>query len=344
MRTYFLLPLALAGGLLSASAFAQDQTSPEYQEAKQRLQEGKALYGQGNIDGARLKFEQACSVLKTPACLRALGLSDFYTKRYLEALGNLQKALEDKELTTTQRKQVTDLMQQAYAQTGHLEITAPAGGRVRIDDTVDEGNAPLSDEVHVTAGQHIVSVTVDTHAERMTVDCAQGKLVKVDFTSKFPAASGATGGAGAQGNGGVGQPGGPGEGGEQHHAGGGVTRWIVGGAVAAVGLVGVGLGVGFLVDSGSASDDAANLRTQLGASASCPGADAAQCATLSGLKDRYDNGQTLGPVFLGVGVGLVVAGAATALLWPGPKKEQSTGLRVVPFVGRESGVAVLGAF
>ena len=70
--------LFLCVGVLIASTTARAQeSSPEYVEARQRLQEGKTLYAGGNLDGARLKFEQACAVLKTPACQRALGIADF---------------------------------------------------------------------------------------------------------------------------------------------------------------------------------------------------------------------------------------------------------------------------
>ncbi|HSQ64176.1 MAG TPA: hypothetical protein VLM85_13210, partial [Polyangiaceae bacterium] len=154
--------LAVGLALCSSTAWAQNpqDTSPEYLEAKQRLQEGKSLYGQHNLEGARLKFEQACAVLKTPACLRALGLSQYYTGRYIEALQNLQKSLDDKELDTESRKEVTDLVQQSFDKTAHIEIRAPGGAHVRIDDTLDAGNAPLSSAVHVTVGSHAVTVTV----------------------------------------------------------------------------------------------------------------------------------------------------------------------------------------
>src|SRR5207248_6741227 len=101
-------------------------------------------------------------------------------------LGNLQRSLDDATLDTVQRKQVTDLMQQSYDKTGHLEVHAPAGGHVRIDDTIDAGNAPLTEVVHVTVGSHTVSVTIEEKTERKTVECAEGKVLKVDFSDRFP--------------------------------------------------------------------------------------------------------------------------------------------------------------
>lgn len=304
--------------LLASTARAQDTSSPEYVEARNRLQEGKALYSKNDIEGARLKFEQACAVLKTPACERALGLAQYYTKRYLEALGNLQKALEDRELDTAQRKQVTDLMQQAYDKTGHLEVRAPAGGHVRIDDTIDVGNAPLTEVVHVTVGSHIVSVSVEEKTERKTIECAEGKVIKVDFTDQFPH-------AGNDGNHGNGTP--PLV--EEEHK----TMFppptgaIVTGLV---GLVGLGFGIGF----GVASSDANSANTSRGASAGgvCSSNPNAQVC-LDGKSTR-DSQQTDAIIST---IGYVAGGAAlvTALVWwlVAPRKIVEHKALVVPQVG-----------
>lgn len=305
--------LLCAAMFLATAAHAQDNSSPEYVEARQRLQEGKSLYGQGNIDGARLKFEQACAVLKTPACERALGLADFYTKRYLEALGNLQRALEDKELDTVQRKQVTDLMQQAYDKTGHIEVHAPAGGRVRIDDTQDAGNAPLRDVVHVTVGGHVISVTVEEKTERKNVECAEGKVIKVDFADRFP---------------GIGEQGGNPPVDVVH------TKMFPPptGAIitGVVGLAGIGFGIGFGAASGSANSD--NLARGLTAGGVCAANPSAQVC-LDGKSTR-DSQQTDALIST---IGYVAGGVAlvTALVWwiAAPRKVVEHHAMIVPQVG-----------
>ncbi len=310
------LSFLFAGVLLATTARAQDTSSPEYVEARNRLQEGKTLYGQGNIDGARLKFEQACAVLKTPACERALGLADFYTKRYLEALGNLQRALDDKELDTVQRKQVTDLMQQAYDKTGHLEIHAPAGGRIRIDDTQDAGNAPLRDVVHVTVGSHVISVTVEEKTERKNVECAEGKVIKVDFADVFP---------GSTTDGGSGQNPVPDEVHTKMFP--PPTGAIVTGVV---GLVGIGLGIGFGVASGSAnSDNVARGSTAGGVCTSNPNAQV--CLDGKSTRDSQQTDALISTIgYVVGGIGLV-----TALVWwmVAPRKVVEHRAMIVPQVG-----------
>lgn len=312
--------LFCAGLLLASTARAQDTSSPEYVEARNRLQEGKTLYGQGNIDGARLKFEQACAVLKTPACQRALGLADFYTKRYLEALGNLQKALEDKELDNVQRKQVTDLMQQAYDKTGHLEVHAPAGGHVRIDDTIDVGNAPLTEVVHVTVGGHVVSVTVDEKTERKNVECSEGKVIKIDFSDRFPQ----MGNDGNQG----GNP--PPVTEEKKTMFPPPTGAIVTGVI---GLVGVGLGIGFGVASSNANSE--NLTRGTTAGGICSTNPTSQvCLDGNNTRSAQQTDAIISTIgYVAGGVALV-----TALVWwiAAPRKSMEHKALVVPQVGPKS--------
>jgi len=317
---------AFSIGLFATQAHAQGDSSPEYVEARQRLQEGKTLYAQNNIDGARLKFEQACAVLKTPACERALGLAQFYTKRYLEALGNLQRALDDKELDTIQRKQVTDLMQQAYDKTGHLEVRAPAGGRVRVDDTTDAGNAPLREVVHVTVGSHVVSVTIEQRTERLNVECAEGKIIKVDFTDKFPGMAVDNG---------------------QHQGGGGPepqtehvrtsVGWVVPIVAAGLGLVGIGFGVGF----GAASQTAHTNVLSLFQTGICADVTSAGCAPYKSAVDTQNTDTTVSIVGYVAGAALLATSVILWVVWPKAERKMA----VVPSASPNGmSVSLLGRF
>jgi len=307
---------------VSAVALAQNESSPEYLEARQRLQEGKALYAAGDIDGARIKCEQACAVLKTPACLRALGLAQFYTKHYLEALGNLQKSLDDKELDTTQRKQVTDLMQQAYDKTGHIEIRAPAGGHVRIDDTVDVGNAPLADVVNVTIGSHTISVTIEGgRTERKEVQCSEGKILKVDFSDRFPELRGHDGT----------EPGAA----ERVRPGAG---WVVPAVVGGVGLVGLGLGIGFGVASQGARTDAQALFAR----GICANQTSPTCLPYKDKIDAKNTDSALSIVGYVTGGALLVTSAVLFAVWP---KAERAKITIAPTISPTSaGVSLSGAF
>jgi hypothetical protein len=311
----------VAATMLAASTtgWAQDTSSPEYVEARNRLQEGKALYGQRNIDGARLKFEQACAVLKTPACQRALGLAQYYTNRYLEALGNLQRALDDPELDTVQRKEVTDLMQQAYDKTGHLEIRAPAGAHVRIDDTVDAGNAPLHDVVNVTIGSHTISVQVEDKTERKTVECSEGKVMKVDFADRFPNMQN-----------GNGNP----PGGEETHS--RIFPPPTGAIVTGVlGLVGLGIGIGFGAASGSANDTNVLLGTTQGNGQCTTSMSSALCQQAESTRQSQQS-DALASTVAYVAGGVFIA---VAVIWwiAAPRKIVEHRAALLPSVGPRTG-------
>ena len=316
--------LAVGLALCSSTAWAQNpqDTSPEYLEAKQRLQEGKSLYGQHNLEGARLKFEQACAVLKTPACLRALGLSQYYTGRYIEALQNLQKSLDDKELDTESRKEVTDLVQQSFDKTAHIEIRAPGGAHVRIDDTLDAGNAPLSSAVHVTVGSHAVTVTVGEKTERMEVDCQAGKVTQADFASKFPGAA-QQGGA---------PPGGPAT--ESYRP---AAGWIVPTIVGGVGLVGLGVGAGFAMASQSAQTDAATFYAR----GVCANQSTTACASYKNAIDSQNTDSAVSIAGYAIGGVALATAAVLFIAWPKATRE----IAVAPSVSPGSaGLTLFGRF
>ena len=305
--------------LVASAAHAQGghDSSPEYVEARNRLQEGKTLYGQGNIDGARLKFEQACAVLedaRVPARARPRRSSTRSVTSKRSA--TCRRALDDPELDTVERKQVTDLMQQAYDKTGHLEVHAPAGGHVRIDDTIDVGNAPLTEVVHVTVGSHVVSVTVEEKTERKndgvrrrqshqsrlqrSISASrqrrsrqQPAAVDEEHKTMFPPPTGA----------------------------------IVTGVV---GFVGIGFGIGFGVASSDANST--NLARGLAAGGVCSSNPNAQvCVDGKSTRDSQQTDALISTIgYVAGGVALV-----TALVWwiAAPRKVVEHKALVVPTVG-----------
>jgi hypothetical protein len=111
------------------------------------------------------------------------------------------------------------------------------------------------------------------------------------------------------------------------------TRYIVSGSLVTVGLVGVGLGVGFTMGANKASDDVAKLSTGL--------ADDACARTASGdcdaLKKAGENRVRNSNVAVGsyiAGGALLTAGVAAYLFWP---KASTQSAKVLPWIG--TGVA-----
>jgi hypothetical protein len=65
---------------------------------------------------------------------------------------------------------------------GELDIAAPAGAKVRLDDQVDIGKGPLTHTTFVRVGKHQVAAIWNGGGKTVEVDAEAGKLTKVDVT------------------------------------------------------------------------------------------------------------------------------------------------------------------
>lgn len=297
----------LATLLLPALAHAQSNAAE--QEAQERFKEGKALYAQNKIEEARLKFVQACAVLKDDVCIRNLAVAEFYSNHAVDAYRNITGLLARGTLKSEPEVQheFERMQQKAYGKTCHIDVQAPPGGQVRIDDAIDAGNAPLKELIHVSEGRHVVSVQVETQIEREEIDCAAGKVVKVDFNRKFNFV--------------IGPPGGeekkkmfPPPDTEPK------TKMFpppIGAIVVmGVGLVGIGLGVGFAVDSTGKDSDARKLGP-------CAGANDPACAKARELRDSQNTSASIATASIVIGSVMVAGGLAWWLI--APRKARQSG-------------------
>jgi hypothetical protein len=189
--------MLLAPGLANATAPSADM-APAHAEAMAdaRFKAGLAAYDKGNYEAARLEFLQAQAIYPRPSILRNLALSELHVGRPLDALAHLRAFLADPGTTPDKRALAERSLGEAYAQTGHLSITAPEGAHVRVDGK-EVGVAPLKEAVDVPAGLHGVDTDASGVAAHQKVDAAAGKLTEVAFVT--PAVSAPVGAAmGAQ--------------------------------------------------------------------------------------------------------------------------------------------------
>src|SRR5690606_7037152 len=95
------------------------------------------------------------------------------------------------------------------------------------------------------------------------------------------------------------------------------AKWPVVISTAAVGAVGVGLGVGFFVASEGKKDEAVGLGDALiDDGIGCEDYEHARCAAYAGAKQSYFDLQTAGVVAVSVGGGLLLTSGVMALVWP----------------------------
>jgi hypothetical protein len=139
-----------------------------------------AAYDRGDYEAARLDFLQAQSIFPRRSSLRNLALSELHTNPPLDALRHLRTYIGDPGTTPDKRAIAERSLAEAYAQTGHLSITAPEGTQLKVDGS-PVGVAPLKDPVDVSVGLHGVDADMKGTATHENVQAAAGKLTEVAF-------------------------------------------------------------------------------------------------------------------------------------------------------------------
>jgi hypothetical protein len=325
--------VALIVATASAIAPARADEESDKQEATERVKEGVALQKQGKLDDARRKYLQALAVYRGANTLLNLAVLEDEAGHALDALRYVREYLAHPKAKPDMVAKVRgDLFAELMSKTGHVQVDAPAGTAVQLDGK-NVGVAPVGN-VDVMPGKHTLAtpaITLDVN-----VNAGETKIVVLEpkkdppppvasssvppspttTTNSLPPHSDPTPPSSS-------------------------TRWIVGGAIAGVGVVGVAVGAGFAASTSSAKNDVDTQRAALGPGA-CANPSAPQCAP---LQDRINDLSTKNTVayvgYIG-GLSLVAVGAATILLWPTEKKREAW---LSPIIDRATaGAALTGTF
>lgn len=314
-----LAALSLLAVLAIASAAHADD--PAVTEAQKRFQEGLVLADAGKHDEARLKFQQALSAFGTPAVFYNLARAEQLTGHDFEALTHYKSFLRmgeiDPKITDAMRERARANIAELNKKAGQIELTAPTTAKITIDgQLVDAASFEL---VPVPPGHHTVEATWEGRVKSVPVDCTAGTITKVTIEFGAPGTDGAA----------QPKPGYPTT--ETTSS----ARYIVSGSLAAAGVIGLGLGIGFAVSSQSAKDKEDSLRTP----GRCADPNSAGCTDLKDARDSVDSRATISTVGYIAG-GVLVAGAAVSFFfWP--KSETRAGFAPLPGGGAFS---LQGAF
>jgi hypothetical protein len=288
-------------------------------EAKQRMAEGKDLYGAGQYEAAWLKYKQACVVLKSDNCTRGLAFTEFKSKRWLDAYQHMRELLlpaPKPSLTPPMVDELSRMMREAYAKTGHIGVRADPGATLALD------GSPLlvspSDALDVLPGKHVVEASHLGRTRRLEVNAAEGTVVDADLTIPGPilpiaieplAASAPQSVAGPE------PP--PRTSGQPPDTSGAPRGFWTTKHVMLIGLgvgaVGAGIVTGYFFADGAATDNEAKDLTN---DTSCSGSSTTSCTRASQLKSRYDTDQVGGGVALGLGAALLVSAVVALIAWP----------------------------
>jgi hypothetical protein len=325
--------------------------------AQERFRAGLKLFDKGDYEAARLEFMQAQAIFPRPSLLRNLAMTELRTHRPLEALQHLQALLADGTTSGETRVLGERDLGEAYAQTGHLSISAPVGARVKVDGT-EVGVAPLKGAIDLAVGPHGVDADAGGVAMHESVNATAGKLTEVAFVKATVAQTQVVqmpGGGGA-GGAGMGKPapidaviGVPPATATPYWNG----RRTVGIVIAGVGVVGMVVGGVFGAERGGATTDATNALASaksaagpsVPASAVCTNPSSSgtsSCVSLSNALSSNGSDAHVEEVML-VGGGVLVAVGLITAFWPEGKDAPTTG--IVPSVGpHNAGLQWSGSF
>ena len=334
-------PAALAQG--GAARTPGGEPSHAQAMADARFRAGLKAYDKGDYEAARLEFLQAQAIYPRASLLRNLALSELHTNRPLDALEHLRTFLADPETTPDRRALAERSLNEAYAQTGHLSITAPVGSHIKVDGK-DVGASPLKSPVDVRVGLHGVDAAIGETVQHESVQAAAGKLSEVAFVQPVVADSKVVPVlpttipvVAAPPPGDVAQP-------LQRDA-----YWngrrTVGVIIAGIGAVGMGTGVGFGVARSSQTSNADTALGKLGTSnlgrcATPSAADAAECSALSTARSNNGNDAHIEEALL-IGGGVLVAAGLVITLWPNAPPN----VAVAPMTGpHTAGLSWSGSF
>jgi hypothetical protein len=310
--------------------------------------QGLAAFKRQDYEAARIAFARSYELAPRTSTLLNLALAELNSGRPLDAVKHLRLFVGSADAPAVKVEEVrTKMLPRAEAQIGRLQIDAPAGAHVLVDN-VEVGVAPLPDPIDVMPGSHEIAVRLGSDTSTMRVPVAAGDVsrVRVDLQKAMPAvvvneptpagskAPPTTSTAGPQSN--------------QPASGSWWTpRTITIGTVAAAAVVATGIGVGFGVASTNDAHDADSIRATLSGNSACtPKAGQqlpAQCALLADATSSQSTHHDLATGFYIGGAALAVGAVATWLLWPSPK-ENAPHAWVRPVIGKTPGLELGGAF
>jgi hypothetical protein len=150
-------------------------------EGQIRFSEGLGRARSGNYEGARTSFTQAYALLHKPDILWNLALAEEKCGMDIPALRHFKEYARVATLDRD-RQAASKHVEELSAKAGHLDVLAPSGAIVLVDDT-NVGVAPLDGPIDVASGHHHVVMRVGTTAKSADADVTSGQLAHLSFAT-----------------------------------------------------------------------------------------------------------------------------------------------------------------
>ena len=176
--------LLVATSILAFAAPAAAQDTAAQKEANTHFQRAIGLYGESDYRAALVEFKRAYELAPHVTLLYNLGQTQYQLQNYAEALSNFERFLA--EGGTAHKSEVENAVAVLKARVGKLDIAAPAGAEITVDDE-PAGKAPLAKPVAVSVGRRRVTATKpgETPVTRF-VEVAAGETVGVNLQAGAP--------------------------------------------------------------------------------------------------------------------------------------------------------------
>lgn len=310
MRAARRISIACLSLLVWSFGASADEVSQR--EADLRFNEGLDLADKGRDEEARVKFAQAYALGASPSALFNLARTEQLSGHALEALRHWKEYARlppSPKVTPAHLERAKQAIAELSKKVGHIAIEAPPSTRITVDGVL-AGETPLAEPLDVSPGRHAVQardhrVEVEAHAgETLTIRLLQTPMAP---SAARPDESFWT------------------------------TRNTAGVVLGGLALGAAAIGVGFVVGSNSADDNATRIRATLPDAAPCSGASSGACNDLAQALSARDSDARLARVFF-VGAGAFALGSlATFVFWPRETSRSRTGFTPLLFPGGAGG-------
>jgi len=329
----------------SARGYAQVNEAPRH-AAEVLFKAGLKAVDKGNYQEAYDDFTKGYAFYPRGSLALSIGLTDMHLGRPVEALHYFRLALVAPDSKNKDRDEARRKIDEVNAQTGHIRVVAPDGATIQVDGS-PSGTAPLTDDVDVMPGKHVVEAQAGQSRASVEVSANPGVVVDAEVRWSNPKAADtpeappkaadqppppttalpATPQPPRQERGASSAP--------------GSSRIIVAGALGVAALGALGTAIYFGAHSSSESDTAASLRAQAGSSR-CPAAGS-QCSALEDAIHAQNRDATLQRVLYGVAGAAAIGAVAVWLLWRPAHGSASTSAWIAPWAAEGTAGIAAGA-
>lgn len=340
---------AAAAVLVAAAPSVAAADDKAVGEAQARFEEGLKRVKASDFESARMSFVQAYAVLHKPEILWNLALSEEKSGHPLDGLVHFKEfakqAPEEADRGRAQ-KHIDALM----AQTGHIEVQAPAGTSLTLDGATNIGTAPLAGALDVPPGHHVIEGKLTDGTKALGVEAVAGELAHVSFLvagpdrpspaapvsstlAPEPSAPPVVAASAIM------PPGAPGS--EETRGDNTTARLVMTTALGGGAVIAVGLGVYFGLQSRSDASTAAAFRSKY-PSSYCVNPANVDCAQWNSAVEAQNRDATVSNVLYVTGVVLAAGAIGSWFFWPRERETKSAGVWLVPTAGPGGGGVMAG--